>query len=298
MKKMELTDLAPEIIHRILKCLRSHDLAKTALVCRAWLEPSREIAWSSMTLHLGEDLPPTFAPCLLADTPRPTTIPRHVAGLVVDQSDLVAEEGDDDGQKEYVREWMRTVSTILNHFTSTTSTTLGCVELVQDAILGEEEGFSEWKQAMLRSCHGSRHSLIVQGIKARRIADVLPFVLGNNEVKFLGIGRVILELEPGSASTEIQDGSDNKNNHGVADDLSDSSPILPSLRHLSLFSETPALWEQIVPIILERAALSQLKMLVAVFTDNEPVRKLLRKAADTLISVGLKPSRAGESLFI
>lgn len=105
---MPITSLALELLRQILGHVSTKDLERTALVCRAWLAPSREAYSGSITLCLEGYAPEKLIDCLKSGS---TSIPRHVDGIVIDEAEEV-----EDRDEEETREWQEGVVAIMAHF--------------------------------------------------------------------------------------------------------------------------------------------------------------------------------------
>ncbi|RYP53685.1 hypothetical protein DL769_010472 [Monosporascus sp. CRB-8-3] len=253
---MSITLLAPELLRQILSHLGEGDYSRASLVCRDWLLPCRELYWGHINLYLGGHVPEKFPPVLRNKN---TTIPRHLGGIVIDESDEI----DDRDEKEAVA-WYEGVSAVLDHFNSISSVTIRYLDLKE---------FQERVRGKILRPGIVKETLVIQRLIADKPSDVVPFILGSPSLKFLGLGEVSFSDENTEAAHVEQ--------YTV-------EPIkLAGLGHLAIFGESKGTWSELVPRLMQQAPLESLKTLVVACQDNKVVAGLIKKAELSLRSLAL-----------
>ncbi|KXJ87546.1 hypothetical protein Micbo1qcDRAFT_179026 [Microdochium bolleyi] len=94
---MPITELPAELLHQCLQHLDHPSLAQSAIVCRAWLAPSRHISWAQTDLGLHISIPGRLCSILRnagsSNGAPGTTIPRHDSVVQTIKDVAVWEEG-------------------------------------------------------------------------------------------------------------------------------------------------------------------------------------------------------------
>ncbi|KAH8600627.1 hypothetical protein B0O99DRAFT_609073 [Bisporella sp. PMI_857] len=248
---MHLNDFPPELLRQCLTNLTSQDdLHNASLVCRSWLTPVRDIYWSCITISLTED---TTSSLLRLLGPH-SNISRRIGGILINGSDI---------EDEGLAAWQDGVLKVLEHFSDVKSLTIQYLDLMA------------WEEGTRGRVLGSvmvTAALVIQHLEAGEPAEVLPLVVGNPEVKFLGLGLVKFE---GARKED-------------AEARADLARLvqLQKLRHLVVFSEAKGVWSELLPYV-EHAPLENLNTVVLLCYDNERIARLIARAAPSLRSLAL-----------
>ncbi|RYP78708.1 hypothetical protein DL771_000375 [Monosporascus sp. 5C6A] len=188
-----------------------------------------------------------------------TTIPRHLGGVVIDESDKV----DDRDEKETLA-WYEGVSTVLGHFNSISSVTIRYLDLKE---------FPEPVRGRVLRPGIVTETLVIQRLIAGKPSDVVPFILGSPYLEFLGLGDVSFSGE-NTEATHVEQYT--------------AEPIkLSGLGHLAIFGESKGTWSELVPRLIQQTPLNSLKTLVVSCQDNKVVAGLIKRAELSLRSLAL-----------
>ncbi|KAK7913948.1 hypothetical protein PG985_011651 [Apiospora marii] len=234
---MPITSLALELLRQILDHVSTKDQGNTALVCRAWLAPSREAYWSSITLCLEGYAPEKLVDCLKSGR---TSIPRHVHGIMIDESEDV-----EDRDEEETREWQEGVVAIMVHFQTVSSMTVRYLDLTK---------FPPALQGQILRPGMVTATLVAGHIRAARPSMLVPFLMGNAKLKFLGLGSFKFTASEGEAD-DISEGKDTS--------LAASSQFrMVQLGHFVVFGQSVGTWSVLMPLVLRQPFIEGLKTLV------------------------------------
>ncbi|KAK8073009.1 hypothetical protein PG996_006357 [Apiospora saccharicola] len=269
---MPLTSLAPELLRQILNHVSTKDQGNTALVCRAWLAPSREAYWSSITLCLEGYAPEKLVDCLKSGN---TSIPRHVDGIVIDEAEEV-----EDRDEEETREWQEGVAAIMAHFQTVSFMNVRYLDLTKFAPALQDQ--------ILRP--GMVTATLVAGhIRAARPSMLLPFLLGNPKLKFLGLGSFQFSTSEAEADDVRKEGDPNV--------VASSQFSMNQLGHFVVFGQREGTaWSVLMPLLLQQSFIEGLKTLILGSANQDMTCQLITRAAPSLCSLALSMDNA-ESVF-
>ncbi|KAK2755540.1 hypothetical protein FQN54_006480 [Arachnomyces sp. PD_36] len=260
-QKMSLENLATELLRQILLNLDSSDLHDAALVCRSWLPLCREIHWSRISLNININRIKLVS--ILRKQGDSTSIPRQILGITIEE-DNVLEYAEDE---EIITAWRDDLLMILNHFDSIDNLRITFLDLPK---------FSQAPEQILRP-DMVVSQLVIQRLTAKRLSDVLPYVLSPS-LEFLGLG-----------SCEFLD----KEDTAVDDRLLSTDPKpLARLKHLVVFGDCGPL----LPALVESASLDNLKTIVTVCQDKYLTSRLVKASSFSLRALALEFSNEGKYL--
>ncbi|KAK8121731.1 hypothetical protein PG984_010401 [Apiospora sp. TS-2023a] len=267
---MPITLLALELLRQILNHVSTKDQGNTALVCRAWLAPSREAYWGSITLCLEGYAPEKLVDCLKSGN---TSIPRHVDGIVIDE----AEEVEDRDENE-TREWQEGVVAIMAHFQTVSFMNVRYLDLtkfppaLQDQIL---------RPGMVTA------TLVAGHIRAARPSMLVPFLLGNPKLKFLGLGSFKFTTSEGEADDT------SKGEETVL--AAPSQFSMSQLGHFVVFGQREGTtWSVLMPLILQQSFIEGLKTLILGSANQDMTSQLITRAAPSICSLAFSLDNAGK----
>ncbi|KAK8016989.1 hypothetical protein PG993_015178 [Apiospora rasikravindrae] len=268
---MPITSLPLELLGPILGYVPTEDQENTALVCRAWLTPSREAYWGSITLSLEGYVPEKLVDCLKSGS---TSIPRHIYGIVIDESEEVGHRSE-----EEAREWQEGVVAIMAHFQTVSSMTIRYLDLT---------AFPPALQGKILRPGMVTATLVAGHIGAPNPSMLLPFLMGNPDLLFLGLGSFKFD----TAEEEVIDARSGQGPNVV----SHTQFSLNNLGHFVVFGRSLVTWSVLIPLVLRQSSLEHLKTLVLVSINQDITSKLIKRAAPSLHSLALDLTNE-ESVF-
>lgn len=286
---MPITTLAPELLGQCLGNLSREDLARASLVCRGWLEPSRDHYWSSTGVNIMDESAGLLAPVLAEGT----MVPRKIKGIQIDESDDFQYR-----EAEDTATWQTNLSSIMGHFSAVSELTVGCLDLSQ---------FSAERRTQILRPGQVQKVLIIQWLKVEHEREAASFVLNQPNINFLGIGAIVLAQNEKKKDDKDENEENHKDENGKMNENDSASIVSPpsppdyvvrlnKLRHLVLFSGTGGLvWSHIVPS-LAKGMLMELKTLIANCHDRDAFAKLIGAAAPALRSLAVSFNGPGMSL--
>ncbi|KAK7961707.1 uncharacterized protein PG986_002532 [Apiospora aurea] len=268
---MPITSLPPELLRQILGHVSTKDQETTALACRTWLTPSREAYWGSITLSLEGYVPEKLVDSLKSGG---TSIPRHVHGIVIDESEEV-----EDRDEEETREWQEGIVAIMAHFQTVSSMTIQYLDLTK---------FPPALQGQILRPGMVTTTLVAGHIGAPDASMIMSFLLGNSKLIFMGLGSF-------KFTTAEEEATDAGNGWDPRVAVSTQYPM-SKLGHFVVFGRSSVTWSVLMPLILRQSFIEDLQTLVLVSVNQDLTSKLIDRAAPSLRSLALDLT-SEESVF-
>ncbi|KAH7026653.1 uncharacterized protein B0I36DRAFT_331092 [Microdochium trichocladiopsis] len=270
---MPIQDLPTELIHQCLQNADYPSLGNAALVCRAWLAPSRDISWRRISLDFEGEVPGQLCSILRNKGTCKPTIPRHVGSLLIDEGYLYDTNQLTDEDKADIARWEDGLMLVLDYFEHIGMLTIGNLNL--------QRLNPELRGKLLSRNNGGIvfDRLVVQNLILPDITEVAPFILDNPHLTFLGLGVIKID--------NVGSGEDGENAQIESAPLS-TAVFLPKLRHLVVFADGTGAWSHILPHMhTSPSSLQSLCTLIAVCQQPDLLSELIQDVSATLKSLAV-----------